>query len=102
MSLKLMLADEFEVEVANTPEAALEALGARFFDLVLCDVIMPGMNGLELHARVKVQIPSAAERFVFMTGGATTEAMARQLTSTLVPVVEKPFSPEALRELLRR
>jgi DNA-binding NtrC family response regulator len=101
MSLKLMLSPEHEVEIAHTPEAALSLLGAARFDLVLCDVMMPGMNGLELHQKVRAADEALAQRFVLMTGGATSPAMARAIEGSKLRVLEKPFDPEVLREMLR-
>lgn len=102
MSLKLMLAPEHLVEVATTPDAALAMLEASRFDLVLCDVMMPGMSGLELYARLRARDADAASHFVLMTGGATTGAMARAIEGTRLTVLEKPFDPELLRNLLER
>jgi DNA-binding NtrC family response regulator len=101
MSLKLMLSGEHEVEIASTPEDALTRLAAGVFDLVLCDVTMPGMTGLELHQKVQGLDPAAAARFVLMTGGATSAAMARAIEGSRLRVLEKPFDPELLRALLR-
>jgi DNA-binding NtrC family response regulator len=101
MSLKLMLSPEHEVEVAATPEAALALLQGSRFDLVLCDVIMPGMSGLELFARVSARDGGLAQRFVLMTGGATSPAMAEAIEGSKLRVLEKPFDPELLRGMLR-
>lgn len=101
MSLKLMLSPEHEVEIAATPEAALSLLSAARFDLVLCDVMMPGMSGVELFAKVSAQDGALAQRFVLMTGGATSAAMARAIEGSKLKVLEKPFDPELLRGMLR-
>jgi CheY-like chemotaxis protein len=100
MSLKMMLSPEHEVETAASPEAALELLESGAFDLVLCDVMMPGMNGLELYAKVKSTNEALAQKFVLMTGGATSAQMARALERSQLRVLEKPFEPELLRRML--
>ncbi|RMG11382.1 MAG: response regulator [Planctomycetota bacterium] len=83
----------FEVETATNGERALEMLRERpeHFDLLLCDVILPGRSGLEVVEEAK-RITEKT-RFLLMTGY-TGSAPAADL-----PVVEKPFSP---RSLLRR
>jgi CheY-like chemotaxis protein len=100
VSLRLLLEPEHEVKTAVSPEAALELLEGQPFDLILCDLMMPGMSGLELHARVKLKDAALAEKFVLMTGGATTPAMARALEASNLRVLEKPFEPGLLRALL--
>jgi CheY-like chemotaxis protein len=101
MSLKLMLSPEHDVEVAGTPELALKLLTEGHYDLVLCDVMMPGMSGVELHARIRDRDAALADRFVLMTGGATTHSMARAIEGSQLRVLEKPFDPEVLRGMLR-
>jgi len=63
---------------------------------VLCDVAMPGMSGPELHERVGGFAPALATRFVFLTGGATTPALAARLAAAGVPQLLKPFAREEL------
>src|SRR4051794_3041819 len=48
VSLRLLLEPEHAVETAVTPEAALALIDRQPFDLILCDLMMPGMSGLEL------------------------------------------------------
>jgi FixJ family two-component response regulator len=64
--------------------------------------MMPQMSGMELHSRVAVLAPELASRFVFVTGGAFTDAAADFLRTTTNPWIEKPFDPHALRDLVDR
>lgn len=70
--------------------------GAPPYDVLLCDVVMPGMNGLELHDRVRSLAPRLAEATVLMTGGAFTSRAATALAGSVLPRLDKPFSPEQL------
>ena len=73
--------------------ARLDA-GERF-DLVLCDLLMPEMTGLDLHARLRQHFPDQAARVVFMTGGVSQEA--RDAAARLPAVVlDKPLNARAL------
>ncbi|MCA2977475.1 MAG: PAS domain S-box protein [Myxococcaceae bacterium] len=81
--------------------AALEEDGASF-DLIVCDLSMPRLNGDELFARVQRAAPELAQRFVIMTGGAFSEGAERFLQNCPVPVLKKPVEVAALRDYVAR
>ncbi|HET9452102.1 MAG TPA: ATP-binding protein [Aggregicoccus sp.] len=95
------LLDEHEVVVAHGGEPARALLLVHAdWDLVLCDLMMPDLNGMELYAWALEQRPRLAARFVFLTGGAFTDrarAFADQMAGRLL---HKPFSADAVRALL--
>lgn len=70
------------------------------FDLVLCDVVMPGLNGFDLHDWIMKNNPRLARCFLFMTGGVFTAAAKERLRRKAVMLIEKPFSPTGLRETI--
>ncbi len=85
------------VAIADPHEALRRMLAGERFDLVLCDVMMPGLSGMEIHAALLQARPALADRLVFMTGGAFTPR-AREFLATLPnPCLDKPFEPEDLR-----
>ncbi len=93
--LERALGDVYEVTSVNHGRDAL-ALIARGFDAVLCDLMMPEMGGVELHAAVSALRPELADRFVFMTGGAFSERARAFLANGARCVVEKPFDFDEL------
>ncbi len=95
------LSGAHEVTVESCSEDALARIerGERF-DLILCDVMMPQMTGLELYELVAACAPEQAKRFAFITGGAFTGAMQRVLEATGTPRLDKPFHAERLREMV--
>ncbi len=97
------LSDDGEVDVATEAQDALSliAAGARY-DLVLCDLMMPVMTGMDLYAEVVRIAPLQAGRFVFMTGGAFTPRARAFLTSVVNPCLEKPLDMAKLRSLVAR
>ena len=103
-SLRRVLADEFEVTATTEPAVALARLtsGDEWYDVILCDVMMPGIDGVELHARVSRVAPDIAARFIFVTGGILLPHVQTRLEGISNLVLAKPFDFAGLRELIRR
>jgi CheY-like chemotaxis protein len=100
-SLARAFADEASIEVAFSGAEALDKMGlGRAFDLVVCDVMMPGMTGTQLFEKVRALDPSRATSFVFMSGGASPEEQAR-VDATGVRCLTKPVELEILRTLFQ-
>lgn len=91
-----------EVEFAPSGRAALAALTANpLRDLILCDVMMPDLTGVEVHTRIKALSPQLAERFVFITGGAfgaETQAVLEDLPNQRL---YKPFGRAEIAAVVR-
>jgi DNA-binding NtrC family response regulator len=79
---------------------AFDLLGQREFDLVLVDLKMRRMNGLELLEAEKVRHPEA--RIVVMTAYATVDAAVQALRSGAYDFLTKPFKLTDLRAIIRR
>ena len=86
-----------EVTTATSGREALELLAKRDFDLVLCDMMMPELSGMELWERLSEE---KRGRVVFMTGGTFTPEAQGFLEAASPPVLQKPFTAEALASLL--
>ncbi len=100
--IRRVLGRDHEVVVVTDPREALERLaGGERFDLVLCDLLMPQMTGMELHHRLAQVAPQAADQLVFMTGGAFTPGAQAFLAAGPRAVLAKPFDEQLLRELVR-
>ena len=102
-ALRRTLSREHDVEVVVSSRRALEMLMSPegIYDVILCDLMMPEMTGMELHAQLEAAKPERAERMVFVTGGAYTPAAVEFLDRVTNPRLEKPFEPEKLRERVR-
>lgn len=86
-----------EVEYCDDAESALKLVRAGEFDVVLCDLMMPGMTGEEFYAAVPDHV---ADRIVFMTGGAFSPKARAFIEAVENPVLSKPFSAGELRSLV--
>jgi DNA-binding response OmpR family regulator len=89
-----------EVVVVRGGIAALAECRKGSYDLVLCDVMMPEMSGMQLFHELQRTQPAVAARVVFMTGGAFTEAARSFLETVANPVVAKPIDVVVLRALV--
>lgn len=102
-SLRLVLSDEFTVTATTNPEQALAGIVAgESFDVILCDVMMPVINGVELRNSIDRIAPDQAARIVFVTGGIVIPEVRALLERVPNAWLEKPIDLEGLRELIRR
>src|SRR5690606_18813180 len=96
------LLKDHHVEVATSGPAALERLrkdGASF-DLVLCDLMMPGMTGMDLFEEIERCHPSLAVRFVFISGGGVTDRSHEFIENHRERVLSKPIDCRAISRVL--
>jgi CheY-like chemotaxis protein len=93
-----LLKTAHDVTVTTSAEEALTLmLGGELFDIILCDLMMPTMTGMDLYAELLRRLPNQASRMVFLTGGAFTPRARAFLDEVPNPRLEKPFE---IRELL--
>jgi PAS domain S-box-containing protein len=100
-ALRRLLGIEHDVTAVYRARDALDLLelGTRY-DVILCDLMMPQITGMELHAEV-VRIDSGqAARIVFLTGGAFTPLAREFLVNSTNRRIEKPFDIKDVRRLV--
>jgi signal transduction histidine kinase/ActR/RegA family two-component response regulator len=92
--------DEHDVVVAESGREALNILrGDKDFDVILCDLMMPEVSGVDVYEALRLLDPRLLERVVLMTGGAFTPRASEFLSSVNAPMLEKPFAPGQLRAI---
>jgi PAS domain S-box-containing protein len=105
-TLARVLADELgsahDVTVERSAMTALDRLGRERFDVVLCDIRMPGMSGDALYTAVAERDSAQAARFIFMTGVGFGAGIETFLATAGRPVLEKPFSVDAALQTISR
>ena len=89
-----------DVVGAASVDEALHRLGEQPFDAVVCDLMMPGRSGVELHAHLVGHAPDLARRCLFITGGACTEEVRAFMAREDIAVLEKPFRTSDLVQAL--
>jgi DNA-binding NtrC family response regulator len=88
------------VKVAEDGTTALTMLEKESFDLVILDLKMPGLSGMEVLNRIKQDDPEVV--VVVITGYATVESAVEAMKSGAYDFIPKPFTPESLRVIVNR
>jgi DNA-binding NtrC family response regulator len=91
--------DGYLVECAENAKKALTMLEAKDFDIILADIKMPGMDGLEMHRRIKTL--NKEPIFIVMTAFASVDTAVQALKNGAYDYVTKPFDPDDLSHLIR-
>lgn len=99
---RVLAREGHKVDEAAHGAAALDAIRECAYDLVICNIRMPIMDGRELFAHVVVRNANLARRFVFCTGDIISPDLRSFLASAGQPVLTKPFSIAGLCGMVRR
>ncbi len=97
-----ILSRQMETELVLSAREAFKLMeqGERF-DVIICDLMMPEMTGMDLHASVQELDPEQADRMIFVTGGVFTTQAEKFLNEIENMWLEKPFTPSKLRQAVR-
>jgi len=90
----------YEVDVVESGAAALAHLAARNYDIVVTDVRMEGVDGLEVLRQARARSPRTA--VILITGYATVELARAALTMGAFDFIAKPFKLDDLRAVIAR
>jgi PAS domain S-box-containing protein len=99
---RLLDADHDVVAVSDPREAWGLLADGGHFDVVFCDLMMPAMSGVELYRRVREINPALADRFVFLSGAITRPELAMFLEAVPNERIEKPYSVQNIRSIVKR
>ena len=100
-ALGRVLESEHDVTIApNAGEASRLIVGGNRYDVILCDLMMPQMTGMELHADLARRAPEQATRMVFLTGGAFTSEARTFLDGVPNQRIDKPFDSQYVRSIV--
>jgi CheY-like chemotaxis protein len=87
--------------VSSAAEAMARIARGDPWDVILCDLHMPEVDGVEFHRWMARSKPELTRRIGFVTGGAFTPQVESFLCSTAAPVLYKPVTPEDLRSFVQ-
>ncbi len=101
-ALRRVLADHDVTVLTSAREGLALLVSGERFDLILSDLMMPDMSGMDLYEQVTLRFPEVAPFIVFLSGGAFTAAGAAFLERVTNPHIEKPFDAGQVRDLVTR
>ena len=94
------------VDEASGGDVALDKLlnasEEQPYRLIICDLRMPGTNGIDLHDRIAELRPTLLDRLIFSTGDLVSEEAAEFIARTACLVLQKPFELSTLLETVQR
>ena len=91
--------DGYSVECAENAKKALQMLEEKDFDIILADIKMPGMDGMEMHRRIKTL--NRESIVIIMTAFASVDTAVQALKDGAFDYITKPFDPDDLSHLIR-
>ena len=100
MLAELLQAMGLNCERATSGRRARRMLAAHDYAVILCDLRMPDGGGEALHAWLERRRPALGARLAFITGAVMAEGTRALLARTGRPLLEKPFTPRDVRELV--
>ena len=99
-ALRMILRDDYDVVTAGNGNRALEYLDSAEFDLVILDIRMPDISGIELLAEVKKKAPET--EVVMITAYASVDTATNALRNGALDYLIKPFEISAVKEVVEK
>jgi len=93
---RILEGDRYSVESCASGRAALDAMQEKDFDMVITDLKMPGMGGLEVLKTIKILQPEIP--VIIITGYSTVDTAVDAMKNGAIDYIAKPFTPEQLIE----
>jgi len=99
---KVLTEEGHQVEAVDNAQDALEMVKSKTYRIILLDIKMPGMSGIELYKRFQKIAPSLARRVVFVTGDVMGTRTTSFLSKAKSPYITKPFDGKQLNIAINR
>ena len=90
----------YQVQTCLGGREALKALEAQEFDVILCDVMMPDLTGLDVHEWLQAQGKGLERRMIFITGGVPMGSVRASLETMDNQLLYKPFTRQELEQAI--
>ncbi len=96
---RVFLREGYESDVTDNAETALKMVDGRIYDLIISDIILPGMNGIELLKKCREQNPE--QIVIIMTAYASLETAVEALRAGAYDYIVKPIIHEEIKRIVR-
>ncbi len=96
---RVFLREEYEVDTADSSETALKMLDGRIYDLIITDIILPGMNGIEFLKKCRELTPG--QIVIIITAYASLETAVEALRAGAYDYIVKPIIHEEIKRIVR-
>ncbi len=96
LMVRILKREGYQVDAAADGLEALASLAKRSYDLIVCDILMPGLSGPELYRKLRGKKPELAARILFTTGDTVSPKTLNFLEETALPYLAKPFEMKDL------
>jgi two-component system phosphate regulon sensor histidine kinase PhoR len=97
---KILTKENCLVDTAESGEIGLQMLAEKHYDIILTDLMMPGIGGMEVLAKVREQHPDSVS--IVITGFATLEHSIEAMKKGAFDFIPKPFTPDQLRVVVSK
>ena len=99
---RVLIKEGHDVEAVDNAEDAFKMIKSKRYSLILLDIKMPGVGGINLYKQFQEIAASLAKRVVFVTGDVMDKRSTDFLTETRAPYIMKPFDAEKLKTEINR
>lgn len=96
--LRVLQKLDYEIDTAYSGQTALDNLEKKKYDIVVTDLMMPGMDGMQLLEEIKKRYPDVI--VIIFTGYATVDTTRQALKAGAFDYIPKPFTPDELRNVV--
>lgn len=95
-----ILGADYNVATFTDPRAALASMLQGSYDVILCDLMMPELTGMDIYEQLARQRPELTERMIFLSAGAFSERVRDFLATSCRPQLHKPFQRDELLDMM--
>lgn len=95
---RIFVKDEFIVDTAESAEKGIELLNDNIYDVIISDIILPGMDGIQLLSKIKKELPE--QIFIVITAYASMETAIRALRAGAYDYIMKPIMHEEIKQIV--
>jgi DNA-binding response OmpR family regulator len=99
---RVLTEEGFDVDFVQDGLVASEVADNKDYDLLISDIRLPGITGIQLYEKLKVNKPELSLRMIFITGDTMNADIQSFLKECGIPYLVKPFAPEALIKAVKK